>query len=220
MFSETPRKDHPFSQYASPALNYADLEGEMQLERTKALNLQFIRNRKGLDTWSKKKLTKEIKSLRNVGVLNGIQIQKGEKLADQSGYLDIIGSMDPLDYQKLVDAGIKKRKTTKKLKIRSCCSKRDHEITDPYWADEVNTYLYKQYLAEIGLDEDRETSLFEKIKGWFGLRTRGPHERSRSPMSDRVGKRDRDWHMLTKKENSIWTKMFKRGKGKVNQTSH
>jgi hypothetical protein len=219
VFSGTPRRYHPFSHYASPALNYADLEGEKQLERTKALNLQYISNRKGLDTWLKKTLTKEIKSLPNVGVLNGVQIQKGEKLANQSGYLDTIGSMDPLDYQKLVDAGIKKRKNRKKQKLMSCCSKRDHEITDPNWADEVNTYLNQQYLAENGLDENGKTSLLEKLRGWFRLRTRGPHERCPSPMSG-IAKRNRDWHMLTKKENSIWTKMFKRGKAKGNQTSH
>jgi hypothetical protein len=40
VLSGTPRKDHPLSQYARSALNYADLEGEMQLERTKSLNLQ------------------------------------------------------------------------------------------------------------------------------------------------------------------------------------
>jgi hypothetical protein len=165
-------------------------------------------------------LTKEINSLRNTGVFNGVQIHKGEKLADQSGYLDAIGSMDPLDYQKLVHAGIKKRKTRKNVQLRVCCSKRDHEITDPNWADEVNTYIYKQYEAEIRLGVDGKTSLLEKIRGWFGLRTRGPHERSRSPMSGGVRKQDRDWHMLTKKENSIWAKMFKRGKAKGNQTNH
>lgn len=163
-------------------------------------------------------LTKEIKSLRNVGVLNGIKIYKGQKLADQSGYLDTIGRMDPLDYQKLVDAGIKKKRNKKKPKATICCSKRHDEITDPNWADEVNTYLCKPNKAKIRLDEEAgHATWLEKLRAKFGFRTKGPQVRCRSPD---IFKQDMDWKMLTKKENSIWTKMFKKGKAKGNQTIH